>query len=78
MNRESAKSLIQSTVTLHTNDQRNFILHKIATTQGSDNASQEENGLRCDFYECFQEMSKAVSNIDIPDLTQEMIEELKP
>lgn len=76
MNAESKKDFIKSVVTLHTNDERNFILNKIANAQGPND--QEENGVWCDFYECFQEMSKRVSNIDIPNLDQNEIEAIKP
>lgn len=75
MNIDSKKGFIKATMTLYTNDLRKYALLKIAQAQGPND--QEENALWCDFYECLQEAVK-VSGVNIPDLTQEMIEELKP
>lgn len=75
MNIESKKGFIKAAMTLYTNDLRKYALRKIAQAQGPND--QEENALWCDFYECLQEAS-SVAGVNIPDLTQEMIEELKP
>lgn len=76
MNTKSKKDFIGSVVILHTHDLSKYALHKIAMAQGPNN--QEENALWCDFYECLQEAAKATSGVEIPDLTQDMVERLKP
>ena len=75
MNTESKVGFIKAAMTLYTNDLRKYALHKIAQAQGPND--QEENALWCDFYECLQEAAK-VSGVNLPDLTQEMVEGLKP
>ena len=76
MNTESKKGFIKSISTLSTYDLSKYALLKIAQAQGPND--QEETALWCDFYECLQEAAKATAGVEIPDLTQEMVEELKP
>lgn len=76
MNTESKKDFIKSIATLAIYDLSKYALHKIAKAQGPND--QEENALWCDFYECLQEAARATAGVEIPDLTQDMIERLKP
>lgn len=75
MNTESKVGFIKAAMTLYTNDLGKYALQKIAQAQGP--YDQEDNALWCDFYECLQEAAKA-SGVNMPDLTQDMVEELKP